>query len=268
MFQRKGTKRKASYKARRGGFKKRRGFGSRGGPSYLSPFGPSAVQYGPGKGITDQAILYKTVGIPGRLMLKLVTSYSGALSSTSGAFSTGNLSKINSLNDPAGASGSIVCGAYYNWFGTSPTSNDGIFSSYIVTAARMKVWLNAGTANTVPVNVAIRFKSYLAGSPVTFTEATANPMVKQTCVGLPAGGQGQKVLSLYATIAQVMSDSMATVAYDDSFAALSNADPATLAQCDICQQSTDAATTTTLLYRAELTQWVCLFGRKTADQSA
>lgn len=263
MFQRKGTKRKASGKGRRGGFKKRRGFGSSRGPSYSSPFGPSAVQFGAGKGITDQAVLYKTIGVPGRICLKLRTTYSGSLSSASGAFSIGNMAKLNSCNDPAGAQGSIVCGGYQSWFGTGPSTNDGVYSSYIVTAAKMRVWFNAATANTVPVNVALRFKANVASFAASFNDNSAQPLVVQTCVGLPAGGQGQKMLSQYATIAQVMSDTMATVAYDDSYAADSISDPASLCTCDVAVQSTDASTTTDLLYRCELTQWVCLFGRKT-----
>lgn len=265
MFQRKGTKRKASGKGRRGGFKKRRGFGSSRGPSYSSPFGPSAVQYGAGKGITDQAILYKTVGVPGRICLKLRTTYSGSLTSTSGAYAEGNLCKLNSCNDPAGAQGSIKCGGYFSWFGSGPNAEDGIYSSYIVTAAKIRVWFNAASANTVPVNVGLRFTSSLTAFASDFNTFSGQPMVVQNCVGLPAGGHGQKVLGKYATIAQVMSDSMATVAYDDSYAALMNADPASLALCNVAVQSTDASSSTTLLYRTELTQWVCMFGRKTLD---
>lgn len=265
MPPKKGTKRKASGKGRRGGFKKRRGFGSSGGSSYASPFGPTAVQYGGGKGITDQAILYKTIGVPGRICLKLRTTYSGSLTSTLGAYSEGNMAKLNSCFDPAGAQGAIKCGGYYSWFGTGPTNEDGVYSSYIVTASKIRVWFNAATANTVPVNIGLRFTNNLTAFASSFNGFSGNPQVVQTCVGLPAGGQGQKMLSQYATTAQTLCDSMASVSYDDTFAALMNADPATLALCQVAIQSTDAASTTTLLYRTELTQWVCLFGRKSLD---
>lgn len=262
MYQRKGTKRKASFKGRRGGFKKRRGFGSSRGPSYLSPFGPSTVQYGAGKGITDQAILYKTVGSPGRICLKFRTAYSGSLTSSSGAYSDGNMAKLNSVFDPAGAQGSIKSGPFLSWFGTGPSTTQGLYLSYIVTAAKIRVWFNAKSDNTVPVNVGLRFKANSANFAADFNSFQGTPNSCMTCVGLPGGGQGQKMLTKYATIANVMCDSMATVAYDDAFAALSDADPASLATCDVAVQSTDAATTTVLLYRVELTQWVCLFGRK------
>jgi len=267
MYMRKGTKRKASRSwkgGKSGGFKKRRGFGSSGGSLALtSPFGPSSVQYGAGKGITDQAVLYKTVGTPGRLMTKFRTSYSGTMQSASGAFTTGGVAIPNSLFDPAGAQGSIKAGGWTSFFGTSPTSADGLYFSYMVTAAKLTIWFNAATANTVPVNVGIRFLPGSGQAAASSADFMTTQHAKQTCVGLPAGGQGQRVISVYASIAQVMSDVMASVAYDDSFSALSNASPASQVNADYFVQSTDASTTTNILYRAELTQWVCLFGRKT-----
>jgi len=267
MFMRKGSKRKASSSwkgGKKGGFKKRRGFGpSSGSVALTNPFGPSSVQYGAGKGITDQAVLYKTIGSPGRLMMKFRTSYSGSLQSASGAFTSGGIAIPNSLFDPAGAQGSIKAGGWTSWFGTSPTSADGIYYSYMVTAAKLKVYFNAATANTIPVNVGLRFLPGSGQVAASASDFMTSNFAKQNCVGLPAGGQGQRVISIYASIAQVMSDVMASVAYDDTFSALSNATPTSQVNADYFVQSTDASTTTNILYRAELTQWVCLFGRKT-----
>jgi len=266
MFMRKGSKRKASSSwkgGKKGGFKKRRGYGTAGGSlAITSPFGPSAVQFGAGKGITDQAVLYKTVGSPGRICLKFRTSYSGTLTSTSGAFNNTGLAILNSCWDPAGASGSIISGGSTSWFGATPSSNDGLYISYMVTAAKLRLFLNAATANTVPVNVGIRFLAGSAQAAGSSNSFMATNLSRQTCVGLPAGGAGQRMLSMYASIPQVMSDSMASVAYDDTYSALSNATPTSQANCDCFVQSTDATTTAAVLYRCELTQWVVLFGRK------
>lgn len=267
MFMRKGTKRKAgaSWKGSKGGFKKRKGFGSGGGIRAISsPFGPSSVQFGAGKGITDQAVLYKTVGVPGRIALKLRTSYSGTLTSTSGAFTTGGIAIPNSCFDPAGAQGSIRAGGFTSWMGTTPTSTDGLYMYYAVTAFKLRLWIQGTTSTTISTNVGIRFLDASAQAAASSSDFMAGPLSRQTVVAQVSTGYGnQKVLSLYATTAQVASDVMASVAFDNTYAALSNANPASQCNADYFIQSTDASTTTAVQYRAELTQWVVLFGRKT-----
>lgn len=268
MFRKKGTKRRWSSKdgsSRKGGFKRRKGYGPSRGPFLTGPFGPAASQFGAGKGITDQAILYKTLGVPGRIALKLRSSYSGVLTSTSGGFNhSDSLAYINSVNDPAGTVGSIKPAGYVNWFGTNSGTGDGVYTSYIVTAARMKLHCFAAAANTVPVNVGIRFKTATALAPASSNEFQGNSLSRCSTVGLP-GAKGEVTLILYATVAQVASESMATVAIDDSFASLSDANPASLLHCAVFSQSTDASSTTNVLYRAELTQWVVMFGRKSVE---
>jgi len=268
MFMRKGTKRKAgsSWKGGKRGFKKRRGFGSSGGiRAITSPFGPSSVQFGAGKGITDQAILYKTTGIPGRLGLKFRTSYSGTLTSTNGAFTNGGLASINSLFDPANASGAILAGGHANWFGASGSSSDGLYRLYIVTAAKIRIQLFPGTANTIPVNFGIRFLPTGQQAAASANAFMANRNAKQISVpSLNSGAAGKTFLSNYATIAECASDSMASVAYDDTYSAISTANPSSLIVCDYFIQSLDAATTTTLYYRVELIQWAMLFEPKVA----
>jgi len=237
MFMRKGSKRKApsSWKGgKKGGFKKRRGFGAAGGSlAITSPFGPSAVQYGAGKGLTDQAILYKTVGIPGRVGVKLRTTYSGTLVSTSGAFTNGGMASLNSVNDPANAQGSILAGGHTNWFGASGSTQDGLYRQYMVTAAKLKITVTGTTSITIPTRFGIRFLPSGQASAANANAFAANRLSKVTLVNQVSHGHAnQKTLSLYATIAQVAADSMASVAYDDTYSAASLANPTSLCVCD------------------------------------
>jgi len=266
MFMRKRKAVGSAKGAKKRGFKKRRGFGSGGGiRAITSPWGPSTVQFGAGKGLTDQAILYKTTGIPGRLGVKFRTSYSGTLTSTSGAFTNSGLASINSLFDPANAQGSILAGGHANWFGASASSADGLYRLYIVTAARLKITLFPGTTNTIPVNFGMRFLPTGQQAAASANAFMANRNAKQcTVASLSGGAASPKILSIYATVAECASDSMASVAIDDTYSAISTASPASLIVADCFIQSLDASTTTTLFYRVELVQWAMLFEPKVA----
>jgi len=247
-------KRKGSKKGRQGGFKRRR-LGPAGNKSWFHSGGSTKGNIG---GRPSQVFVPGTVGVAGRAFVKLKTHYWGSFVSTSGAFTTARISKINSIFDPAGTLASIKPSGYTQWAG--------MYHSYIVHACKVFMKMHRATNDAVGMTICMAPSSGTQTAPTTMYDAIGQPFAKNILIAEGPSAEVQ-YLSVYTSIGQVIGQDKKTIAYDDTFAALVTADPATLCHMNVSAQSIDATNTGTIEFQVEITQWVEFFGPKLLTQT-
>lgn len=247
-------KRKSSSKGSKKGGKRRRP-NVVGNKSWFHSGGSTRGNIG---GRPSEVFVPGTVGVAGRAFVKLRTHYWGSYTSTSGAFTTARISKINSILDPAGTLGSIRPSGYTQWAS--------MYHSYIVHACKVELQLHRGTGDLVASTVIMAPSSGSQTAPTTIYDAAGQPFARHITVPEGTSTEMSKMF-VYTTIGQVIGQDKKTIAYDDTFAALVSADPATLCHMNVSMQSIDAATTSVVEFGVFITQWVEFFGPKLLTQS-
>lgn len=261
MFQR-GQKRRRTRKG-----------SSRAGKRRKTPFGGTlgvrsggVVPFRRG-GDAAQALISGAIFAPGRLGVKFVTTERFSFTSTSGAFGQTQMCRLNSVFDPWNASGSSTVSGYVNWFGSTPSSNtDGVYMSYMVVAAKLEMDCHVLQSSNYPMTVGLAFRPATRSAATTWSNFRHQYSITRELDPGANGGNRAK-LSLYGSIAGIYGDTRATVQLDDSFAALSNANPASECYADFVLATADGTTTQNLYTTATLTQWVIMFGPKRASYS-
>lgn len=250
-----GRKRKASRKRSQGRSTKRLRAGVVGNKSWFHSGGSTRGNIG---GRPSQVFVPGTIGVAGRAFVKLRTMYWGSYTSTSGAFTTARIAKINSIFDPTGTLGSIKPSGYTQWAA--------MYHSYIVHACKVELQLHRGTGDVVASTVVMAPSSGTQTAPTTIYDAAGQPFARH--ITIPEGSSTEmSKMFVYTSIGQVIGQDKKTIAYDDTFAALVTADPATLCHMNVSMQSIDAATTSVVEFAVFITQWVEFFGPKLLTQT-
>lgn len=260
MYQRGQKRRRASNKGRAGSFSKRRkGAGAFG---YNSGSLRSGVRPFKAGGSASMATMPNVIGAPGRMELKLRGTIRYTLTSTTGAFSTAVVSRCNSIFDPFAASSASTLGMVNSWCGPTSASTSGLYHSYIVKAFRHDIRVSNLQSANYPVTVGFVCRPSTQSVATSWDYVTnhGHSVVRQIDPG--ANGGSNQLISMYRSVAAVYAETKACVALDDSFSALSDANPASEVNMDAFVQTGDAATTQTIYLTHTITMWVTLFGPK------
>jgi len=260
MYQRGQKRRRASNKGRAGKFLKRRkgafafSYGTGSKVSGVRPFKAG--------GSATMATMPTIIGVPGRMELQLRGTIGYTLTSTTGAFSTAVISRCNSIFDPFAASSAATLAMVNSWMGPTSASTSGLYHSYIVKAFKHDIVVSNLQSANYPMRFGIVARPNTQSVCTAWNQVTAqaHSIVRQIDPG-GNGGRNQH-LSMYRSVAAVYAESKACVALDDSFAALSDANPASEVDLDAYVQTQDGATTQTIYITHTITMWVTLFGPK------
>lgn len=260
MYQRGQKRRRASNKGRAGKFLKRRkgafafGYGTGSKVSGVRPFKAG--------GSASMASMPTIIGVPGRMELQLRGTIGYTLTSTTGAFSTAVVSRCNSIFDPFAASSAATLGMVQSWCGTTSAGTGGLYHSYIVKAFKHDISVSNLQSANYPMRVGFVCRPSTQSVCTAWNEVTnqGHAIVRQIDPG-GNGGRNQHI-SMYRSVAAVYAETKACVALDDSFSALSDANPASEVNMDAYLQTQDGATTQTIYLTHTITMWVTLFGPK------
>ena len=215
-------------------------------------------------GDASQALITGAIFAPSRLGLKFVSTERFSFASTTGGFATTATARLNSLFDPWNASSSGIATGHLNWFGATPGATEGIYMSYMVVAAKLELEVHVLQASNYPMNVGLSFRPASRSAPTSWANLQHQYATVRTLDPGANGGNRSK-LQLYGSVAGIYGDTKATVQLDDTFSALSNANPASEVYADFTLQTADSTTTQTVYTMATLTQWVIMFGVKRAS---
>lgn len=188
---------------------------------------------------------------PDRMFVKLRTVYRVLQTNTSGVFTTTSSCKLNSCLDPMGAAGSIAATGFAEW------SN--IYHSYQVQAAAIRVQV-INNSSTVHTQAGVMFMPNLTTSPTTLQEATGGRFSKNVVLSGFNGGPAMREIRMFARMNEIAGDPVMAVPIDNTYSALTNADPATLFIADLFSQPCDGTSTGGCIFLVQLTQYVCFFG--------
>lgn len=237
-------KRKQSRKGKSGrSFKKRH-------KSTPYGYGPAGGNARGRRGTTQSMVRYPNL-ISDRTFVPIETTYVGILQTgVAGALATSSL-KLNSAVNPFGSFSAIQAPGFVNWCGNIHPS---MYRAYIVHSVRLKI-LATAQANNMVLAVTPRYAA--ATAPTTLGEAAS--LARSTCKIVSA--YDNVVISRYWTVGEIYGQSPQTVAIADSFAALYNADPASLISCDLQVVDPAGANQLTMAVTIAVKQYVEFFGR-------
>lgn len=246
-----GVKRRGSYKRSNGSKLRWKGRISAWGAGPLG--GTSVSSRYAGKGKPTQVIVRAPQAGPDRVFVKLKKILPTNLQAgTTGAFANNSIYPNNAI-DPFGtlAAGGAV--GFSSWCANAA----GKYLAYCVHAFSVKI-TSTQPAGSDGTQLVMSFKPASQGTPTDVRQAAGSPRAKYL---LLAAGTQVHSMSAYYSVAEVYGQTNATVAQDDSFAALYNAAPQSEVRCDISLQGTGADTHTcpTII---ELVQYIEFFGRQ------
>lgn len=199
------------------------------------------------------------VGTPDKCFIKMRSVVSGGLTSTSGAFATTKIAKLNSLLDPTGDLLSIGTIGVDPWIKVDGT---GVYLSYRVHAVRFKITFASAATNYYKFAIAPRFTS--AAAPTSVDQCASSGRGRNGLVtNVTNGGT---VVSGFYTIAELAGLSKEQLAVNDNFAAGYASDPNSLIYLDACVQALDGTSTAVAYMHVDLIQYVELFNKKTMSQ--
>lgn len=244
-------KRKSSSKGGKGGNKRRK-------TSYLGASSPwftsgGSSSYGL-RGRPSQVRVPGNIGVAGRAFVKLKTTYTASFTSTSGAFTTFRIAKLNSVFDPTGTLTSITAVGSTQW--------NAQYHSYVVHGFALKLTFPSASSQVSGFMLGAHPCANLQTAPSNFYEAAGQPFAKTMVQGEGTSSTPRSIRWPYMSIGQVIGQPKQTIAYDATFAAQVTADPATLVVMQVWMQALDLASTAFCEGIIEITQYVEYFGPK------
>lgn len=240
-------KRKQSWKGKsRKSFTKRRKFG----PYGYGPVGGTRT----GRRGTTQSVIRAPITTTDRTFVPITVGYVGSfLTGASGALNTISF-KLNSAKNPLGALSALQAPGFGNWCGNASPS---MYRAYIVHAVRVEFQLTA-QANNMFVGIIPRYGG--ASPPNTIGQAAG----LARCFTSEVIAYKPMKYKKFWTIGEIYGQSPQTVAIADSFAALYNADPASLVSLDFLLVDPTTTNTLTCTGSIKITQYCEFFGRDMA----
>lgn len=138
--------------------------------------------------------------------------------------------------------------------------------SYMVVAFKLEIDCHVLQSSNYPMTCGLSFRPGSRVAPSAWSNFH-HQFAQVRNIDPGANGGNRAKLVMYGTTAAVYGDTKATVQLDDSFSALSNANPASECNADFTLQTADSATSQTIYTVLTLTQWAIMFGPKRASIS-